>query len=130
MRISDWSSDVCSSDLAHRHGRQAVIAIVEELVEPRIRADALMKIAFRTDRKIFLEFAGEQHLAAAPALMPEIVGSLPSGKKRQALPDARKPAHAASFFLAVRTALARLPTAASTSRPRLDRKSTRLNSSH
>src|SRR3546814_15447764 len=75
MRISDWSSDVCSSDLAHRHGRQAVIAIVEELVEPRIRADALMKIAFRTDRKIFLEFAGEQHLAAAPALMPEIVGS-------------------------------------------------------
>src|SRR3546814_18657255 len=28
MRISDWSSDVCSSDLDHRHGGRAAVAMI------------------------------------------------------------------------------------------------------
>src|SRR3546814_7671760 len=43
MRISDWSSDVCSSDLVHRawrdDGRPVVLKIRRPGVRPRIEAD-------------------------------------------------------------------------------------------
>src|SRR3546814_7221313 len=47
MRISDWSSDVCSSDLRRlsslRADREAVDAVVERMNEATRRADAALK---------------------------------------------------------------------------------------
>src|SRR3546814_13687953 len=96
MRISDWSSDVCSSDLflrgcprgfqpvavafgiaelqrvfADGQRRQALMSAIEQLVEARVGADPFMEITLRADRQIFLEFLGEQYLPAAPAFVPE-----------------------------------------------------------
>src|SRR3546814_18266357 len=41
MRISDWSSDVCSSDLVQHHGRRAEVAdaVAPDGVEDRRRLD-------------------------------------------------------------------------------------------
>src|SRR3546814_7999599 len=98
MRISDWSSDVCSSDLftgAGARGLEAidialritkferilgdpgcgefvVAAFVEQIGEPMLRPDSLMVIAFGADVEIVLQFLGEHHLAAALALVPEL----------------------------------------------------------
>src|SRR3546814_7309891 len=131
MRISDWSSDVCSSDLvpfgipelqrvfADGGRGEADPSIVEDLSKARLGADPLVKVALRADRQIFLELAGEQHLSATPAFVPEIIGRLPLRETGQALTDAGEPAHAASCFLASRTALDRPPTSVSTLRARL-----------
>src|SRR3546814_20269740 len=35
MRISDWSSDVCSSDLAHRGEYRSAIGVVTDLLDDR-----------------------------------------------------------------------------------------------
>src|SRR3546814_492460 len=94
-------------------------SIVEDLSKARLGADPLVKVALRADRQIFLELAGEQHLSATPAFVPEIIGRLPLREKGQALTDAGEPAHAASCFLASRTALDRPPTSVSTLRARL-----------
>src|SRR3546814_683027 len=53
-------------------------AIVENLSKARLGADPLVEVALRADRQIFLELAGEQHLSAAPAFVPEIIGRLRS----------------------------------------------------
>src|SRR3546814_7197909 len=96
MRISDWSSDVCSSDLvpfgipelqrvfADGGRGEADPSIVEDLSKARLGADPLVKVALRADRQIFLELAGEQHLSATPAFVPEIIGRLPLREKGQA----------------------------------------------
>src|SRR3546814_20204096 len=73
MRISDWSSDVCSSD---------------------------MVIAFGADVEIVLQFLGEHHLAAALALVPEILGRLRLGDKGERVADAGEPAHDSSLCAA------------------------------
>src|SRR3546814_4336169 len=93
-----------------RHTRCALVTGVQTCALP---------ISLRADRQIFLELAGEQHLSATPAFVPEIIGRLPLREKGQALTDAGEPAHAASCFLASRTALDRPPTSVSTLRARL-----------
>src|SRR3546814_10205547 len=74
MRISDWSSDVCSSDLA------------------------VMMVATRTDEAVLFPFPGEDHGFATAALVPEIVRRLALGQEWDALADAGEPAHAGFSF--------------------------------
>src|SRR3546814_8193264 len=58
MRISDWSSDVCSSDLIDRHGLDQDVLVAVELVElarefvqtPRQRRFALISAIRRQER--------------------------------------------------------------------------------
>src|SRR3546814_10577153 len=50
MRISDWSSDVCSSDLAH--GRLDIEALADKLVA-RPRTALLRGLADRTNKVAF-----------------------------------------------------------------------------
>src|SRR3546814_5932043 len=105
MRISDWSSDVCSSDLGHQAFRQA--ARQRRLHEPaRIAADHVLigcparaEVALRADA---------------------VGGGAGQAAFRLGNVGARQLAD-------VEAVLSRLELAAE---PLLDRKSTRLNSSH
>src|SRR3546814_10169565 len=97
MRISDWSSDVCSSDLLKELGKQGKLT-------PGVIADALEKEADRIDKELerlpeTLSSAGAKFSTALNVMI---------GEEDQAL----------GFTTALAEGLA------------LDRKSTRLNSSH
>src|SRR3546814_4955400 len=45
MRISDWSSDVCSSDLSSENSRRAKRGVMIPSLEPEVSADALTTCA-------------------------------------------------------------------------------------
>src|SRR3546814_8256892 len=98
MRISDWSSDVCSSDLAKD--------AVEETLSHASTADIARDLI---DRNILAgaETAIARDFAAEPGLAADLRESV--AKVREALG---------------------LPEAAATGFAQVDRKSTRLNSSH
>src|SRR3546814_18299645 len=66
MRISDWSSDVCSSDLAARQGKGVGRRLLEELelpvdaLRPARRGDPLADLLHARPRRLV---AGHLHLA-------------------------------------------------------------------
>src|SRR3546814_565495 len=79
MRISDWSSDVCSSDLAARQGKGVGRRLLEELelpvdaLRPARRGDPLADLLHARPRRLV---AGHLHLAVdlLPGLGAELVG--------------------------------------------------------
>src|SRR5690606_15523825 len=84
--------------LAHFGRGQQLIAFVEQLREPHIGADAAVVFAARADVAVRLELAREQHVVAARALDPQIVGRLALlGEGGQRIADAGEPAHAFAF---------------------------------
>src|SRR3546814_4859971 len=70
MRISDWSSDVCSSDLDHRHGRAGHAAAARTHPHARRRAHA----------------AGAAHAAAARIHRPRAAAQTLTRRFRPAPP--------------------------------------------
>src|SRR3546814_8641698 len=120
MRISDWSSDVCSSDLL-------VLMVREDQVLPaRVNVDRIAQMLLDHGRAFDM-----------PARPPASPGRLPAGKVvRRRLPqhEIRRVALEWGNFHP-RTRLHRLARAARKLaivgvRRHIDRKSTRLNSSH
>src|SRR3546814_9374716 len=107
MRISDWSSDVCSSDVAE------AVADIEEAVRVEIADIARSKNAVDLERAplfsilVIGEIGLERLVDADLARLARPAGLAGSAPDRQA------------------NALDRTPH-----RPAIDRKSTRLNSSH
>src|SRR3546814_11999831 len=93
MRISDWSSDVCSSDLPER---REVIALPGFDAEPRRITEAVHQIA---DQLQFL-LATDQMLGVAKLLLVEI-GAAQHRAHRQAVRDGefRHQAHAGDVAL-------------------------------
>src|SRR3546814_2279410 len=110
MRISDWSSDVCSSDLPAR--RQPAIpatgAVASAHLPPK---DTAMRLAHRLSPLLLALLAAPLSVVAqdaAPAQRPEVAAA--AQQLQQQVVDWRRDFHA---------------------HPELsDRKSTRLNSSH
>src|SRR5690606_40409484 len=74
---------------------QQLEALVKQLGEPRVGADAAVVFALRADRQVRLELLGEDHLLAARALDPQVLGRFALVAERQRVADAGKPAHAA-----------------------------------
>src|SRR3546814_10890644 len=112
MRISDWSSDVCSSDLAARPGHEC--AGVAEPAAPDAGARAAATVAAaRPDGRRGEQYAGADRLAAQK---PDRRGTGAAGAgERPALSKA---------------AAGLLDPVSGRHGARRDRKSTRLNSSH
>src|SRR3546814_6113342 len=108
MRSSDWSSDVCSSDLADRIGAAArEVALLEKAARAGREGQAGDHAA---DLHSFLTaLIGETEIDRGARL--RLLGRFAREDFRDALPDGVDPVH-------------------DSSRARGDRKSTRLNSSH
>src|SRR3546814_11450841 len=66
MRISDWSSDVCSSDLEHYH--QAIALVVAETFEQARAAAALVRADYARARGAF-DLTAAMDSAAPPKPM-------------------------------------------------------------
>src|SRR3546814_3430347 len=120
MRISDWSSDVCSSDLADRD----MVAVLAVIVEQFLDRDADRRAAAPDADEVGRFEAAIQHLhPEAPRVGEEIVRADEdfgvAHKVRSNPPGWRPQAATASG----RGAVVADP-------PRKDRKRTRLNSSH
>src|SRR3546814_4414735 len=70
MRISDWSSDVCSSDLIDRAAYTPDLAVAELLVDPAAAAPDQDRVLSSIDEQIFvmavmpLPFAGDANANA------------------------------------------------------------------
>src|SRR3546814_1870127 len=108
MRISDWSSDVCSSDLFGIAG--AVVDRSEDL------AHALRRVArHRTIGKVGYRLAQRQQGIALAVLLNVEIGQL---AQQRELEEVAAPGKAQALELL------------GGGRERQDRKSTRLNSSH
>src|SRR3546814_9130179 len=105
MRISDWSSDVCSSDL---------------------RKSSLQATVRDAERQHFEVIA--MHALVIPRRARTVVAEIATFHRR----IAREPAGVIveSLLAAVRTARCRLAMGDNAGTARTDRKSTRLNSSH
>src|SRR3546814_2771057 len=95
MRISDWSSDVCSSDLGRAIATEFV-ALVEQLLrpeptqgarQPRMRPRAIggAEAVFAVARRI-LHPAGAQH-ALADEILPALAGDLLDELPRDRIED-------------------------------------------
>src|SRR5690606_21940072 len=83
--------------LADLRRRQELVAFVEQLREPHIGADAAVVLAARADVEVRLVLAREQHVLAARALDPQVVGRLALlGEGGQRVTDAGEPAHRAA----------------------------------
>src|SRR3546814_8878076 len=119
MRISDWSSDVCSSDLHHQALRADQGADPPAATQSRLRADrGAAGLGLRHRRPVLRP--GAQRLMAAV----ETSAAVPSL-------DALLSAQTVWRAGRVPTSTARgEPTGHATIDALLDRKSTRLNSSH
>src|SRR3546814_7125924 len=69
MRISDWSSDVCSSDLAHLFDRfrDVVVSGDEKLVkpDPAIYALAIRRFGIAPGESVFIDDSAPNVAAAA-----------------------------------------------------------------
>src|SRR3546814_15716266 len=68
MRISDWSSDVCSSDLAIRAGAVAVVAL------PEARVTGAAHVADPEPRRAFARLAS-RYYAPFPTTVAAITGT-------------------------------------------------------
>src|SRR3546814_20525440 len=70
MRISDWSSDVCSSDLIDRAAYTPDLAVAELLVDPAAAAPDQDRVLSSIDEQIFVmavmpvPFAGDANANA------------------------------------------------------------------
>src|SRR3546814_7823314 len=101
MRISDWSSDVCSSDLDLRDRADGVLEALEVAGLVTLQLDLHQELGCRRDLL-------QRHLrmvAADEAGLVEALQAVPAGRRREAHPGGQL-------------------------RLGEDRKSTRLNSSH
>src|SRR3546814_9324303 len=120
MRISDWSSDVCSSDLAPHEGQRFVKGQAIKSGIHRVRAlDAAMAVNrcaanIFDPPKQFLAAISADDVAEKPAQITDVF----------VLAEALRPCfrHPALCMLRIKCS--------ATSCKQLDRKSTRLNSSH
>src|SRR6478736_2252230 len=92
--------------LAHFRRRQQLVARVEQLREAGVGADPPVMLAARADVEVRLVFAGEQHLAAARALDPQVLGGFALVAERERIADAGEPAHARASLRAEWTASA------------------------
>src|SRR3546814_5567976 len=114
MRISDWSSDVCSSDLPLKYGFRYSLFIAEQN-GGRVRGFAL--VSWAPDHR----FCYLDYIASAPGRSGGGIGGALYARVRE---------HAASLG-AVGLFFETLPDDPVLSpEPAVDRKSTRLNSSH
>src|SRR3546814_4747603 len=69
MRISDWSSDVCSSDLLDRFRQTLAVMVMDRKAEGAgARCDRLSDSSHADDAKPLSGDAVAQHVAGAPAL--------------------------------------------------------------
>jgi hypothetical protein len=74
-------------------GQQIILRAVEQCVEARFGADAVVMVAARADEAIVFPFLGEDHGAALGALVPQIVGVLALAQPLDAIANAAQPAH-------------------------------------
>src|SRR3546814_9363853 len=126
MRISDWSSDVCSSDLGFAlHGLQ--LGIVHLLAA--YPADGAGYEARRAEynRVLRSHFARVADFQTAHHVLQRYSGAFWDAVRAQPMPD--ELAHRIDFFTA-RGELAPLEAESLPPASWRDRKSTRLNSSH
>src|SRR3546814_9477604 len=113
MRISDWSSDVCSSDLAALdHAAEGRLRHVEAATEVDAHDIVPIVVAHARQRAV----AGDAGVVDDDVDRPEFLGD------GGAIVEAR--------LMIADVPLARGDPGPVGERPRLDRKSTRLNSSH
>src|SRR3546814_3808985 len=63
MRISDWSSDVCSSDLRKTQGEGNAAKILERIVRQRPH-NRIQRMAVKTDQQCIAVRLGAQHILA------------------------------------------------------------------
>src|SRR3546814_8645543 len=71
MRISDWSSDVCSSDLAER--RDAVVRRREGLVRPARLQAPLLQEGEGVERAVVCEMARDEEQRLAVLVLQDLV---------------------------------------------------------
>src|SRR3546814_1752737 len=114
MRISDWSSDVCSSDLNLRHWRITGI--------PQAVCDLYSKRADEIDA--YLAEAGHTSYRARSVAARDTRSVKRHTGADELLPHWQTELHELGW------SVERLATALDTDRTTTDRKSTRLNSSH
>src|SRR3546814_20116113 len=71
MRISDWSSDVCSSDLHDERHRRAVPQAAEEHREEEVAIGAAhaVAVAAQRDVEVVAQPPRERHVPAAPEVL-------------------------------------------------------------
>src|SRR3546814_5425812 len=112
MRISDWSSDVCSSDLALVNAEGSPLAGL---------ADVVIPLSAGVERSVAATKSYIASLAAIAALVAAWAEDDALEAALTALPGQLEQAFALDWSLAV---------AAFRGATNLDRKSTRLNSSH
>src|SRR3546814_2563738 len=127
MRINDWSSDVCSSDLSTAEGRNIPSMTYPSSRPRRMRRDAFSRRLMRetvltTDDLIYPVFVHELAGRAAVPSMP--------GIERLSIDELLKVAEQASELGVPALALFPVTAPADKSLEAVDRKSTRLNSSH
>src|SRR3546814_2205490 len=116
MRISDWSSDVCSSDLAPRHFADVGLAADDARIDGE-----------------FVAAAARQYVAAAQArFQPPRDGDdeFVAGQRPDMLVDPAEPRQVEQQYRMLGKFLALDAHLDQFLEPGADRKSTRLNSSH
>ena len=85
--------------LAHQRRRQRCpAALVEQGFETLRGPDAAMMVAAGADMLIVLIFLEEHHLAAALALVPQLLAGLALGDEGDRVADAVEPGHADAFL--------------------------------
>src|SRR3546814_16846936 len=78
MRISDWSSDVCSSDLVAREALEGLAMLHQK---GRLAARRQMDLAFQADDVVFRGGQGAQRQCASAQFLP-VPASATSGTER------------------------------------------------
>src|SRR3546814_7753252 len=123
MRISDWSSDVCSSDLLPSAERRTALAIVRQVGWSRVGAAFAHVLPGEPQRRV------AHHLYAEDGDISGEIEILPQGEMR--LPQERDYLTGLSNRRAAQKWIAqRLEGQEGTVLILLDRKSTRMKSSH
>src|SRR3546814_3447069 len=105
VRISDWSSDVCSSDLLHDALQEASLRAWRYTARAEVRAP--VSLCFRIAQNVAIDFARAHNRAPSTTQEDEV---------EQHAADDPGPEHCAAAMQELELAK--------------DRKSTRLNSSH
>src|SRR3546814_13487993 len=82
MRISDWSSDVCSSDLAMKHGSKDETALIRDaIMHGRVeQLEAVLKAVESTGAIPYTRALAERHSLKAV----ESLGDLPDSPHKKA----------------------------------------------
>src|SRR3546814_4824675 len=134
MRISDWSSDVCSSDLSTAGSAGVSISYEVDLFGAKRAAEASAEAGYESQRFAFRALmlavqadtaAGYLDLVAAREQLAVARDSLAAQERVLRLVETRYEQGAVSGF-----DLTRQRSAVANARARIDRQSTRLNSTH